>query len=92
MLEEGITLFDESFVRDRTNFLIRHAEALAHPGPQRDLDAAAEQGMAAIDLSKSLDSIRGVGRLRDICHQMKPHAKVPAVREFLDRARGLVQV
>ena len=31
MLEEGITLFDESFVRDRRNYLIRLAEASAHP-------------------------------------------------------------
>ncbi|MGH4006662.1 MAG: helix-turn-helix transcriptional regulator [Pseudonocardiaceae bacterium] len=92
MLGEGITLFDESFVRDRTNFLIRLAEALAHPGPQRDLDAAAGRGIAALDLSQNLDSTRGVGRLRDLCHQMKPHAKVPAVGDFLDRARSLVQV
>jgi transcriptional regulator with XRE-family HTH domain/tetratricopeptide (TPR) repeat protein len=92
MLQEGIALFDESFVRDRRNYLIRLAEALAHPGSQRDLDAAAGRGMAALDLSKSLDSTRGVGRLRDLCHQMKPHATVPAVRDFLDRARGLVQV
>jgi hypothetical protein len=67
MLEEGIALFDESFVRDRTNFLIRHAEALAHPGPQHDLDAAAGRGMAALNLSQNLDSTRGVGRLRDLC-------------------------
>ncbi|MGQ0719815.1 MAG: helix-turn-helix transcriptional regulator [Pseudonocardiales bacterium] len=92
MLDEGIALFDESFVRDRTNYVIHLADALARPGKQRDLDAAAEQGMAAIDLSKSLDSTRAIGRLRDLCHQMKPHAKVPAVGDFLDRARGLVQV
>ncbi len=92
MLDEGIALFDESFVRDRTNYVIHLADALTRPGKQRDLDAAAEYGMVAIDLSKSLDSTRGVGRLRDLCHQMNPHAKVPAVREFLDRARDLVQV
>lgn len=92
VLKEGITLFDESFVRDRMNFFDRLAEAFTHPGPQRDLDAAAGRGMAALDLSQNLDSARGVGRLRDLCHQMTPHAKVPAVSEFLDRARGLVQV
>ncbi|MBW0009023.1 MAG: helix-turn-helix transcriptional regulator [Pseudonocardiales bacterium] len=92
MLEDGIALFDESFIRDRTNFLIRLAEALAHPGPQRDLDAAAGRGMAALELSENLDSTRGVGRLRDLYRQMKPHAKVPAVGDFLDRARGLVTV
>jgi DNA-binding XRE family transcriptional regulator/tetratricopeptide (TPR) repeat protein len=92
MLEDGIALFDESFVRDRSNYVIRLAEALAHPGPQRDLDAAARQGITALDLSENLDSTRGVSRLRDLYSQMKPHAKVPAVRDFLDRARVLVQV
>ncbi|MGH4016145.1 MAG: hypothetical protein ACRDSL_19920 [Pseudonocardiaceae bacterium] len=92
LLHEGIALFDESFVRDRRNYSIRLTEALAQPGPQRDLDAAASQGMVAIDLSESLDSARGNSRLRDLYHQMKPHAKVPAVRDFLERARGLVQV
>ncbi|MGH3830441.1 MAG: helix-turn-helix domain-containing protein [Pseudonocardiaceae bacterium] len=92
MLQDGIALFDESFIRDRTNFLIRLAEAHVHPGPQRDLDAAAGQGIAALDLSANLDSTRGVGRLRDLYRQLKPHAKVPAVGDFLDRARGLVAV
>jgi hypothetical protein len=92
VLQEGIVLFDESFVRDRSNFSIRLAKALAQPGPQRDLDAAASWGMTAIDLSERLDSTLGVGRLRDLCRQMKPYGKVPAVAGFLDRVRGLVQV
>ena len=92
MLEEGIALFDESFVRDRRNYLIRLAEALAHPGSQRDLDAAAEHGIAALNLSESLDSTRDIGRIHDLYSQMKPHAAMPAVRDFLDRARGHVQV
>ena len=66
--------------------------ALAQPGPQRDLDAAAERGMLAIDLAESLDSARGNSRLRDLYLQMEPHAKVPTVEDFLDRARGLMQV
>ncbi|MGH4019254.1 MAG: helix-turn-helix domain-containing protein [Pseudonocardiaceae bacterium] len=92
MLDEGIALFDESFVRDRTNYVIHVADALVQPGPQRDLDAAAERGMVAIDLAESLDSARGNRRLRDLCLQMEPHARVPAVEDFLDRARGLVRV
>ena len=66
--------------------------ALAQPGPQRDLDAAAERGMVAIDLAESLESARGNSRLRDLCLQMEPHATVPTVRAFLDRARVLAQV
>ncbi len=90
LLEEGIGLFDESFVRDRANFVIRFAEALTHPGPQQDLDAAVERGRAALDLYANLDSTRGVDRFRDLVSQMKPHIKVPAVRDFVDRTRDLV--
>jgi tetratricopeptide (TPR) repeat protein len=92
MLEEGIGLFDESFVRDRRNYLIRLAEALTHPGPQRDLDAAVEHGRAALELSENLDSTRGVDRLRDLVSQMRPHTTVPAVRDFVDHTRDLVAV
>jgi hypothetical protein len=92
MLDEGIALFDKSFVRDRTNYLIHLTDVLAQPGPQRDLDAAAERGMLAIDLVESLDSARGNNRLRNLCRQMKPHVKIPAVADFLDRARGFVTV
>lgn len=92
MLDQGIALFDKSFVRDRTNYLIHLANALAQQGPQRDLDAAAERGMVALDLAESLDSARGNDRLRDLYRQMKPHGKLPAVADFLDRARGLAQV
>jgi len=92
MLEDGIALFEESFIRDRRNYLIRLAEALAHPGPQRDLDAAAGRGIAALELSQNVDSTRGVGRLRDLYRHMKPHAKVPAVGDFLEQTRGLVAV
>lgn len=92
MLEEGIGLFDESFVRDRRNYLIRLAVALTHPGPQQDLDAAVECGRAVLDLSENLDSTRGVDRLRDLVSQLRPHTKVPAVRDFVDRTRNLVAV
>jgi hypothetical protein len=92
MLEEGIGLLDESFVRDRRDFEFRHAEALIHPGPQQDLDAAVERGGAALDLSENLDSTRGVNRLRDLVDQMRPHTTVPAVRDFVDRTRELVTV
>jgi transcriptional regulator with XRE-family HTH domain len=92
LLGEGISLLDESFVRDRQHYLIRHAEALAHPGPQRDLDAALERGTAALDLSGTLDSAQSADLLRDLLSQLGPHSTVPAVREFMDRTRDLVTV
>lgn len=91
MLDEGIALFDKSFVRDRTDYLIHLADVLTRPRAQRDLDAAAARGMAALDLAESLDPGRQNDLLRNLCHQMKPHVKLPAVADFLNRARSLVQ-
>jgi DNA-binding XRE family transcriptional regulator len=91
LIEEGIALFDESCVRDRQICLARLAEALAQPGKQRDLDAAAGRGMEAIRLAEGLDSNRSADLLRDLSHQLSPHAKVPAVRDFLERSREFAQ-
>ncbi|MGH3771723.1 MAG: helix-turn-helix domain-containing protein [Pseudonocardiaceae bacterium] len=90
MLTDGVTQFSESFVRDRQIYTTRLADALTRPGKQRDLDAAAGLGMQSIDLAETLDSTRGAGRLRDLYLRMKPHGEVPAVRDFLERARGFV--
>ncbi|MBV9144094.1 MAG: hypothetical protein JO115_24780 [Pseudonocardiales bacterium] len=68
------------------------AGALARPGQQRDLDNAAARGMEAIDIAESLHSTYSVARLRSLYREMKPHSKVPAVRDFVERARGLVAV
>lgn len=92
MLDEGVALFDESFVRDRQIYLTHQADALARPGKQRDLDAAADRGIEAIELAESLDSTISADLLRDLYHQMKPHAQVSSVGNFLERARGFVAV
>lgn len=92
LLDEGIALFDESFTRDRQAYLTHSADALSRPGKQRDLDAAAARGMEAIQIAERLDSTYSTDLLRNLCRQMQPHATVPAVGDFLDRARGLVQV
>ena len=54
LIEEGIALFDESFLRDRQFYSIHLANALTQPGKQRDLDAAAGRGMEAIRLAEGL--------------------------------------
>ncbi|MGH3795856.1 MAG: hypothetical protein ACRDSP_13310 [Pseudonocardiaceae bacterium] len=92
LLSDGLTQLSPSFVRDRQVYLTVLADALARPGKQRDLDAAAGLGMQSIDLAESLDSTRGADRLRDFYFRMKPHAKVPAVRDFLESAKALTQV
>ncbi len=58
LIEEGITLFDDSFLRDRQLYSIHLADALVRPGPQRDLDAGAGWGMEAIQWVEGLDSTR----------------------------------
>ena len=92
MLTDSIAQLDESFVRDRQYYVTHLAGALARPGKQRDLHVAAGLGMESIDLVESLDSTTGLDYLRDLYHQLKPHTKVPAVRNFVERARELVAV
>ncbi len=92
LLDDGIALFDESFTRNRQAYLIHLADALTRPGRQRDLDNAAVRGIEAIDIAESLNSTYSIDLLCDLYHQMKPHTKVPAVGDFLERARGLVTV
>lgn len=91
LLEEGIPLFDGSFVRDRQLFTINLAETLARPGKQRDLDAAATRGMEAIRLAEGLDSTRSADLLLDLSQQLSLHSKVPAVRDFMEQAREFAQ-
>ncbi|MGH3923603.1 MAG: hypothetical protein ACRDTT_12175, partial [Pseudonocardiaceae bacterium] len=87
LLAEGLALFDESFVRDRQLFSIHLATALAQPGKQRDLDAAASRGMDALRMAEGLDSHRNADLLRDLSRQLSPHTTVPAVWDFVDQAR-----
>jgi len=88
-LADGVQQLDDSMVRDRQLFLADWAEALVRPGPQRDLEEAASRGLQAVALAESLCSSRATERVRDLRQRMKPHAKVPAVREFLERARAV---
>lgn len=90
LLDEGIAMFDESFARDRQVYLTHLADALSRPGKRRDLDAAADRGLAAVRLAECLTSTRGLDCLRNLYARMRPHAPVPAVRNFLERARGVL--
>lgn len=63
------------------------ADARARPGRQRDLEAAAGLGMQSIDLAESLDSTRGTDLLHDLYLRMQPQDQIPAVRDFLERAK-----
>lgn len=47
------------------------------------------KGLAAIQLAESLSSTLCVDRIRDLARLMKPHTKLPAVRDFVERAHGL---
>jgi len=91
MLDQGIAMFDESFDRDKQYYLTHLVEALARPGKQRDLDAAAGKGIEAINLIESVSSTLNVDRIRSLTRLLTPHANVPAVHEFLERAKGFVE-
>ncbi len=90
LIDEGIAMFDAPFDRDRQYYLTHLAEARARPGKQRDLEAAAGKGIEAIQLAESLSSTLNANRIRSLTRQLKPHAQVPAVRAFLERAEGVV--
>ncbi len=91
LIDQGIAMFRAPFDRDRQIYLTLHTEALLRPGKQRDLDAAAAKGIEALRLAERLSSTRSVERIRDLTWLMKPHAKVPAVQEFLERAKRLME-
>lgn len=87
LIDQGLVLFDPSFNRDRQYYLAHLAEARARPGKHRDLDAAAAHGSEALDLAERVSSPLNVDRIRDLTRKLRPHASVPAVRTFLDRAQ-----
>jgi hypothetical protein len=90
LLDKGIALFDESFARERQIYLIQFATALAQPGPQRDLVAAAVRGLAGVHLAVGVTSTLGIDGLRNLYLQMQPHASIPAVADFLEEAREVL--
>jgi hypothetical protein len=90
LLDDGIAMFDESFARDRQIYLVHLANALARPGQQRDVEAAADRGLAAVRLAESVTSTHGIDCLRDLYTRMQPHASVPAVGDFLEQAREVL--
>jgi hypothetical protein len=92
VLKNGIAMYDDSLPSSQAGYLIALADVRARPGKQRDLDVAASHGLEAIQLTETLDSPRLAGLIRNLYHEMTPHAKVPAVGDFLERARGLVTV
>jgi len=88
LIDQGIAMFDAPFDRDRQLYLTDLAEALVRPGKQRDLEAAADKWIEAIRLAENLSSTCGADRIHDLTRLLKPHAKFPAVREFLEQARS----
>lgn len=46
--------------------------------------------MAAIDFAENLVSTRSIDLIRNLHTQRKPHTKVPAVRDFVERTQELL--
>jgi hypothetical protein len=91
ILHEGLTQLGQSRIRDQQVYITYLADARAQLGKQRDLEAAAGLGLQSLDLAESLNSARGTALLHDLYLRMKPHDTVPAVRDFLERAKGLAK-
>jgi hypothetical protein len=72
---------------DQQVLLTRLATAQLHNGKLED---AAASGGRALDLAARRSSQRSTGQIRALYRQMTPHGAVPAVNEFLERARELV--
>ena len=53
------------------------------------MEEAASRGLKAVSSQRS-DLTCGTQRIHNLCKQMKPHATVPTVREFLEQARDLM--
>jgi hypothetical protein len=56
----------------------------------RDIEQAANLGLAAVDASSKQASQRSLQVIRDVDGQLKRYAKQPNVREFRERARLLL--
>jgi tetratricopeptide (TPR) repeat protein len=72
---------DGRYVRGRAFNLSLLATAHAAGG---EPEQAAHVGRKALDLTARLDYARSVRYIRDLTRMLKPHAAVPAVRDFTD--------
>lgn len=90
LLSEGIAMLDASLVRDRQLYLTYLADCFLQQDGGRDVDAATGTANEALDLAAGMSSARGTQRIRQVCEQMKPLRRQPAVRELLDRAKSLL--
>jgi hypothetical protein len=76
---------DNRYVRGRAFNL--SLLATAHVG-QGEPEQAAHVGRKALDLTARLSSARSVRYIRDLTRMLKPHAAVPAVRDFITEVSG----
>jgi hypothetical protein len=79
---------DARYVRGRQFNLALLAKAHAQDG---DVEQAASVGMDAVEVAEGLRSARSIDYLRDLADRLAPYAGLPAVDDFVDRARPLVQ-
>jgi hypothetical protein len=90
LLAEAAQLLSDGYQRDQQYTLILLAETLVAPGEQQDLEAAAHHGIEAIQIAETLLSGGSTKRIQELAQQMAPHANLPAVKDFMERARGVV--
>jgi hypothetical protein len=88
LLERGSDAFAaDRHVGDQQHYLVRLATAQLR---NNKLDGAVHTGNRALDLAQRRSSTRSLDRVQALCRDMAPRKDVTVVREFLERARGLV--
>ncbi len=69
---------------------LSHAALATSSFQRRDIEAAAAAGLHVVDLAGSVNSSRCIEAVRDLKRQFRPHASVPEVERFNDRARDVL--
>ncbi|MEV0982026.1 hypothetical protein [Streptomyces sp. NPDC049915] len=81
---DALTMLEPRFERNRVYYTVQRAQALLDGGKVEQ--AAVEAGRAA-ELASRLHSERVRNKLDDLRCRLTPHARVPAVADFLERTR-----
>lgn len=79
---------DGRYVRGKQFNLALLAKAYAQAG---EVEQAATVGMQAVDLAERLRSTRSRDYLREVAMRLAKHVGLPAVDDFTERARPLLE-
>lgn len=85
LFTEADRTYGDDYTRTHVLYLSRMSTALVQQGK---IEAACAHGDHALDLLDEINSGRGLDHVRDTVTLLAPHRNVPAVRDYLDKARN----